>query len=386
MTIIRSLTSLPHRGTGTPMEKKAADIIENFLVSAGAVVERQGFLTPKTYIWEVLWLTWLIAAGLVSIPVFSWFSVLLLLFCTICALLFLDWRASPLAFICPGAGSENIIGQDPPRDEQEMAGENPGVRTQLILMAHYDSAPVSLLYLPSMVKNFRSSLFMNLGLIFTALLVSIFQVLYPGHSMVIWAGRALALYFLIQGGITAFDYLRYGYTNGASDNATGTAAAMVTAMRLWKKPVPAMDVRLVLTGAEETGMTGAKHYFTSLKGISPDTALVLNFDSLGKGDLKIVTKTGSITTLEYTGRLVDAAIKTARTDSRFNDVKTASWHTGDFDTLWFARAGIPSLTLTAQDTLGAIPHLHRPEDVIGNVDGAITDQAIDFAETLVRSL
>ena len=126
MTIIRSLTSLPHRGAGTPMEKNAADIIENFLVSAGADVERQGLLTPKTYIWEVLWLTCLIAAGLVSIPIFSWFSVLLLLFCAISALLFLDWRASPLAFFCPRVGSENIIGQDNPRGEQETTGENPG--------------------------------------------------------------------------------------------------------------------------------------------------------------------------------------------------------------------------------------------------------------------
>ncbi len=362
------------------MEKKAADILENELTSAGVNVERQKFYTPKTYIWEVIWLTVLIAAGLVTAPLFSWFSVALLLFCTISSFLMFDWRASPLAFLSPRVPSENIIGKMENRDLPDPPPK------KIIFMAHYDSAPVSLLYLPAMVKNFRSSLIINLLLIVLALLIAILEAIHHGNSLVLWAGRVLALYFLIQGGITAFDYFRYGYTNGASDNATGTAAAMVTAQRLWENPVREMDVTLVLTGAEETGMTGAKHYFNSLGTLSPDTTFVLNFDSLGLGDLKIITKTGSITTIDYKGRLIDSAVRTATSDIRFNGMKTASWHTGDFDTLWFTRAGIPCLTLTAQDANGLIPNLHRPQDVIDNIDESITRQAIDFAEALIRGL
>jgi len=214
-------------------------------------------------------------------------------------------------------------------------------------MAHYDSAPVSLLYLPAMVKNFRSSLFVNFFLIVAAFWVSILGALHMGGPLISWARWILALYFLVQGVLTAFDHVRYGYTNGASDNATGTAAAMVTAMRLWENPVPGLGVSVVLTGAEETG---------------------------------------SLTTLVHANKLVDAAILTAEEEIRFHCIKTATWHTGDFDTIWFARAGIPCLTLTAQDKNAAIPHLHRPEDVIENLDPLLTQLAVDFAERVIRRL
>jgi hypothetical protein len=77
---------------------------------------------------------------------------------------------------------------------------------------------------------------------------------------------------------------------------------------------------------------------------------------------------------------------TAKNNIKFNSVKKASWHTGDFDTIWFARAGIPCLTLTAQDKNAAIPNLHRPEDVIENIDKSLTEFTIDFAESLIRRL
>ena len=377
MPIIRSLTSLPHRGTGTPQEQKAADMIQTLLTQAGAQVERQGFQTPKTYIPEVLWLTALIAAGLITTPIFSWLSVGILAFCTLSAFLFFDWRYSPLGLLSPSVASENIIG----------TRGSATASTHLILMAHYDSAPVSLLYLPAMVKNFRSSLFINFFLIVAALLVSILGVLHMGDPLVSWARWILALYFLIQGVLTAFDYIRHGYTNGANDNATGTAAAMVTAMRLWENPVPGLGVSVVLTGAEETGMSGSKHYFKkNADTLSIENTLVVNFDSLGKGDLKIITKTGSLTTLVHANKLVDTAILTAEEEIRFHCIKTASWHTGDFDTIWFARAGIPCLTLTAQDKNAAIPHLHRPEDVIENIDPLLTQLAVDFAERVIRQI
>jgi len=387
MAIVRHLTFLPHRGTGTNREKEAADIIENLLASVGAHVERQVFKTPKTYIWEVIWLIVLISAGLLTTPFLSWFSVGILAFATIFSFLYFDWRASPMSFFVPSVLSENIIGSmENTAGEDSLRGDNQS-RQYLILMAHYDSAPISLLYLPSMVKNFRSSLLINLFLIAFALLISILAVLNVGQPIVSWVRLILAGYFLVQGVITSFDYIRCGYTNGASDNATGTAVAMATAKRLWDKPVPGLDVIVVLTGAEETGMNGAKYYFNKNKNnLSPENSLVLNFDSIGKGDLKIITKTGSISTVTYKGRLVDAAIQTAKSDARFNSVKQGSWHTGDFDTIWFARAGIPSLTLSAQDKDGTISNLHRPGDTIENIDENLPAFTVDFAEALIRNI
>ncbi|MCK5310627.1 MAG: M28 family peptidase [Desulfobacteraceae bacterium] len=386
MTTVRKLTSLPHRGAGTPHEKEAADIIENLLLSYGAEVERQVFKTPKTYIWEVIWLIIFIAAGLISAPFFSWFSVGILVFAVASSFLYFDWRSSPLSFFAPSVLSENITGKMKNKSEQSpVAGEEPQKR--LILMAHYDSAPISLLYLPSMVKNFRSSLMINIFLIGFALFIAILQALNIGQPVVLWICFILAGYLLIQGVITSLDYMRYGYTNGASDNATGVAVAMATAKRLWENPVTGLDVIVVLTGAEETGMNGSKYYFNKNKNdFTPENTFVLNFDSIGKGDLKIITKTGSISTVYYKGALVDAALKTAKSEDRFNSVKEASWHTGDFDTIWFARAGIESLTLSVQDKNGAILNLHRPGDTIENIDESLPAFTISFAETLIRNL
>jgi acetylornithine deacetylase/succinyl-diaminopimelate desuccinylase-like protein len=385
MIIVRNLTSLPHRGTGTPWEKKAADIIENLLTSMGAHVERQVFKTPKTYIWEVLWLILFISGGLLTTPFLSWFSVGILAFATVSSFLYFDWRASPISFFVPSVTSENIIGSMKNNIKADSPKGDNRPKKLLILMAHYDSAPISLLYLPSMVKNFRSSLMINLFLIAFAFSISFLSVLNVGEPIVSWVRLILAGYFLIQGVITCFDYIRYGYTNGASDNATGTAVAMATANRLWEKPVSGLTVIVVLTGAEETGMNGAKYYFNKTD-LAPENSFVLNFDSIGKGDLKIVTETGSITKLIYKGKLVDTAIETAKNDARFNSVKQGSWHTGDFDTIWFARAGIQSLTLSAQDTDGTISHLHRPGDTVENIDESLPAFTVDFAETLIRNL
>ncbi len=111
VSIIHGLTSLPHRGTGTPYEKQAADMIVKFLHSAGADVERQVFKTSKTYIWEIIVLTTLIATGLAITPWFPFFSVGIILFCSISSLLYFDWRSSPLSLLSPTVKSENIIGR-----------------------------------------------------------------------------------------------------------------------------------------------------------------------------------------------------------------------------------------------------------------------------------
>jgi len=378
MVIVRDLAALPHRGAATAQEQRAADILEGHLRRLGATVERQSFVTPKAYIWEVWWLIGGLVAGLLLVPIASWLAFLLVAACTVMALFYFDWRASPISLFPPRARSENIIGRMP---TQSQLGK------KLILMGHYDSAPVSLLYLPSMVKNFRQSLLMSLGLMVLAAVVALLSALKFGQPILTWLRWLLAIYFLVQGVMSSLDYLRYGHTNGASDNATGTAIAVATAERLWRKPIPGWDVEVVLTSAEEVGMVGARAYYLVHKQeLKPQHTYVLNFDNLGSGQLKIITRTGSITNIIYDNSLVQAALKTASSEPRFHQVKPGVWHTGDFDSVWFARAGLPSLTLSAQDEQGCIPNLHRPSDTIENIDETLPGFVVDFAEATIRRL
>jgi Zn-dependent M28 family amino/carboxypeptidase len=238
-----------------------------------------------------------------------------------------------------------------------------------------------------MVKNFRQSLLISLGLMVAAVLIALLEVLAIGQPLVTWIRWLLAIYFLSQGVMSTIDYLRYGFTNGAADNATGTAVAMATAERLWKEPLPGWEIEVVLTGAEETGMAGSRFYHKmNRERFSSTPTYVFNFDNLGSGDLKIITKTGSISNVIYDNALASAALETASKDSRFNKIKPSVWHTGDFDSIWFVRDGIPGLTLSAQDENGRIPNLHRPSDTIENVDASLPALAVDFAEATVRRL
>jgi len=383
MTIVRDLTALPHRGATTPQERRAADLLEGHLQRLGATVERQPFTTPKTYVWVTWWLIGALALGLLLIPAASWLALALVAVSGGLALHYFDWRASPVSLLPPQGQSENVIGRVQP--DRRAAQDQPA--RKLILMGHYDSAPVSMLYLPSMVKRFRKSLLMSLGLMVLAVIVALLAAAGLGQPVVTWLRWLLAIYFLGQGIMASIDYLRFGYTNGAADNATGTAVAIATAERLWREPIPGWDVEVVLTGAEEANLVGARAYYVAHKEeLDPLYTYVFNFDNLGAGQPKIIIRTGSITNVNYDNALVDAALATASSDPRFADVTPGVWHTGDFDSLWFTRAGIPSLTLSAQDEHGLILNLHRPTDTIANVDEALPPHAVDFAEATIRRL
>jgi hypothetical protein len=109
---------------------------------------------------------------------------------------------------------------------------------------------------------------------------------------------------------------------------------------------------------------------------------VINIDTVGTGQLCFVTRTGTLTTLNYDNELTRAA------DSLSYDlnVQKAEHRVADFDSVWFARKGIPAITLGAYDDNGLMPHIHRPEDRLENVDVACVERAVDFAVVLARKL
>lgn len=387
MAIVRELAALPHRGATTAYEKQAADMLASTLQSLGASVDRQHFLTSKTYISQVWWLLVAMSLTLILTPYISWLALVINLLIAYIGLWHFDWRSSPLSLLPPRADSQNILGKDPHSVHQDQQKRPDLKKRKMILMAHYDSAPISLLYHPLLVKNFRQSLLISLGLMQLAVVITLLEVLGVGGHITSWARWLLVLYFMLQGIMLSIDYFRYGFSNGAADNATGVAAALATAQRLWRNPIPGWQVDVVLTSAEEVVMAGARHYyFANRDRLDPRTTYVVNFDNLGKGDVKIITRTGSMTTVVYDNAIVDAALQTAAFDPKFQHIKPGAWHTADFDSIWFAREGLPSMTLSAQDEHGRIPNLHRPGDTIDNVDENVVLCAIDFAQATIRRL
>lgn len=377
MLIVDELVQLPHRGTATPAAGQARDMLRRRLEEIGATVEAQSFRTPPTYLTIVGWFVGGQVLGLLLLFVSAWAGFVLVSLSALSAWLYFDWRRSPAAALPPQVTAHNLIGR---------FNATSDVRKRLILMAHYDTAPISYLYRPEMVKGFTRSLRISVGVIVVAEAAALLALLDVEHIALSVLRVLLMIYFLIQFVLSSIDYFRFGYSNGASDNTSGVAVVLSTAGRLIMDLPPNWVLDVVLTDAEEVGMIGAHAYYQASKADLTENTYLLNIDTVGVGQLKIMTETGGLTNISYDNALVDAAKHVAAHEPRFADIKTAQWRTGDFDTARFARGGVPCLTLGALDEQGSMPNIHRPEDTITNVEPATVRYTVDFAEALARRL
>lgn len=372
--LLEKLTEFPHRGVGSKSNAKAAEVIAQELKSADFGIEYQSFRTPPTYLPIVYWLIGGITVGLLTVQWLGWASILIVAVFAVNGLLYFDWRPSWLLFLPPLVNSQNIIGRYGPSD----------AKSKLILMAHYDSAPVSFLYRRQTKDGFRNSIRSTMILMALATPVAGLSYHLPENQYLLVIRILLCVYFIGQAVLGTIGFWRKGYTNGASDNATGVVAALKTAESL-KAQLKYTEIEVVLTNAEEVGMVGAYYY---LKKKLDKTRLnyLINFDTLGNGQLKLITQTGSLTLIEYDNEITKTATSLVKSDRRFQNVTTGSWHTADFDSVWFVRAAIPCVTLAALDENGLMPNIHRPEDTLDHLDTRPMLQAIDFAMTIALKL
>ena len=251
-------------------------------------------------------------------------------------------------------------------------------------MAHYDTAPISFLYTPNMVGSFRQSLIINQFIILASFLISLFYSM-AHHELLGYLLWLLSAYFIVQLVIASVDFFRFGYSHGASDNATGVAAAVVTFHRMKEQNLDHVAVDVLLTGAEEVGMIGAKAFYEKHKSELEGTH-VINFDTLGNGSLRIITETGSFTSIKYENILSQIGQDIIATDPDLSHVTTGVWHTADFDSVWFNRGGVPALTLAALDENGLMPNIHRETDTLDTVDFKPMHDAIALASAMILKL
>ncbi|MFN4144831.1 MAG: M28 family metallopeptidase [Runella sp.] len=379
-TFLQQLTAFPHRGAGSKYEPKAAKIISNELIGQGFKVDFQPFSTPANYVSIVYWLIGGLLCGLLTVQWLGIWAVLITAFFAINGLLYFDWRPSWLIFLPPLVKSHNIIGKADSLKEPKQ---------KLILMAHYDTAPVSALYRRQTPDSFRNTIRLSMLLMALAVVVAGLSFHLPENIYLLTIKGLLSFYFIAQAILGTIGYWQKGYTNGASDNATGVVAALATAQRL-RPHLQHTQLEVVLTSAEEAGMIGAYHYWKNLQKSKPiilkERTFLINFDTLGNGNLKLITQTGSMSLIEYNNVVTETAQKIIREEKKFNHVTTGVWHTADFDSVWFVRDGYPCVTLAALDTQGTMPNIHRPEDTLDHVDTRPMLEAILLAEAIALRL
>ncbi|GAA4450326.1 M28 family peptidase [Nibrella saemangeumensis] len=375
-TFLRELTHLPHRGAATPCESEAAQLLENYLTQMEADVQTELFRTPKTYVTVVYWLLGGLVFGLLLVPYLTVTALVLVWLFVVLAWLFFNWRYSPVTRFPLQHMARNVIGRWPAQNNQKPV-------SKVILMAHYDTAPVSLLYTSSLVGNFRGSMILSLGLMVASALGATLEVLGWGLPYVTYLRYGCMGYFAVQAVLATAGYWLYGYTNGASDNATGVAAALAVADRLRQANIPHMDLEVVLTSAEEAGMIGSQHYVQEHRSDWPaGRTAVINFDTLGAGKLTLIEKTGTIEPILYDNPLTQLARRLIEQENFQHHVQTGEWHTADFDSIWLVRAGVPVITLCALDENKQMPRIHRRDDTLAAVELEALTTAVDFAGAL----
>lgn len=370
--IFEQLSEWPHRGAGSEEEMEAREKLITILTGEFEVdITEEGFDTPPTYI-RFFWLTALICA--VAVLGASMMPAVMVLLGALgfgSYFLFMDWRVSPLIWWGAQTPTANLV-----------ASKGKG-RRLYILMAHMDSAPASFAYRPGQVQNFRLSVYLSLGIMSLGVLVPL--VVGMGVSIDFQSRVAIAALLLAQAALASADFWRFGYTPGSNDNLSGVAAATSAASHLWRHMPPDAEVRLVITSAEEAGMLGAQHYWQVHRDDlrTRDTYLV-NIDTVGCDQLKYVTRSGGVTDVRYDNALTGAAALLARSNASFGEIQAAHHQVGDFDSVWFNRDGITSVTLASYDHRGLMPSIHTMDDTREKVDMAMVAKAAKFAEALVR--
>jgi hypothetical protein len=374
--IVAELSALPHRGAATSNETKAIRVLQDFLSRMDAQIHTEPFQTPRTYVTPIYWLIGGLLAGLALVPV-TGVAVGLVVYFVVMGWRYFNWQYSFITKFPPQHTAQNVIGRWPSRGS--------GKPMKLILMAHYDTAPVSLLYGPKQQASFRTSLIISLVLMAVAVVVATLEALGIGLPYIMYLRYGLMAYFLVQAITGTAGYWLKGYTNGASDNATGVAAALASADRLRQAKLPNLEIEVVLTSAEEAGMVGAYYYVKAHKREwNRAQTMVINFDTLGAGMLTVVEQTGTLEAIQYNNEPTKLARQLLQTDAFRARAQVGRWHTADFDSVWFVRNRIPVLALCALDANGRMPRIHQPNDTLDHVELTPVETAIDLAEAVVK--
>lgn len=208
-------------------------------------------------------------------------------------------------------------------------------------------------------------------------LLALLALRIPG-PVPVWA-MAFIVPALIGGGILSVGAPGNG-SAGAVDNATGIIAALVAAEHLGRHD----DVGVLLTGAEEFGMEGARAWVAH----TPRTGAFINFDGLdSRGRYRVQVHSPPAGTGESPPSAPDIARAVAAAlGGEGHDAVVRPLPLGTFvDGAVLAQAGMPGVTVSRGDwqTLGVV---HTPRDVAARVDVVSAVQAGRAAARAVELL
>jgi hypothetical protein len=174
---------------------------------------------------------------------------------------------------------------------------------------------------------------------------------------------------------------RGDYSPGAVDNASGVGLLLAMAEQFAEMPPEGLRPGFLFTGAEETGMHGARSFASGLEPGQKDQLFVLNVDMVGAGDvLRVVTSEGIIKkrlTDPRLNRILFEAAPAARGLRAIN-------RSGDFAP--FLEAGIPVASIEISGSTAAARAYHSVHDELDLVETTSLAKAAEVVGEFVRIL
>ena len=174
---------------------------------------------------------------------------------------------------------------------------------------------------------------------------------------------------------------------GANDNASGAAVASQLVAECAASPLEHTEVRLIVTGCEESGVLGAQAYARRHAEEAARTTFV-NFDTVGgEAPLTYILREGSATASRPTSpRLVELAQAIARRRPELGLEPARTTPGLPTDATVFLAHGWEAITFLAQSAEGGAPNYHWPTDTYENVSEAAIARALETGREVLREL
>ncbi|MCB9136020.1 MAG: Zn-dependent exopeptidase M28 [Anaerolineales bacterium] len=188
---------------------------------------------------------------------------------------------------------------------------------------------------------------------------------------------------VVGGGIILLEcWNQFGHQNryapGANDNASGLGVVLALAEFFARQPVQNIRLGFLFTGAEETGLHGARAFAEYLSKSNTKNVYVLNLDMVGVGDvLKTVVSDGTLPPTKTSAFLNELV---ANANPQVKEVHHVS-RSGDH--LPFLKQGIAATTLEMGYAKGFLWTYHTLNDTLETID----PQALQVtAETIIQMI
>ena len=385
---VRALEALGHRGSATENEDCAADLLIAELNGMGIEGEKVAFPGHTSLGGRMLLHVVLAAAAAVLVLVAPIAAVVL--GAAVAVSFFVEALTLGYVFshLLPRPPSRNVVARIAATDSP---------RRRILLIGHMDTQRTGFMWRPEIGERFaksgsgmpgplKSPLFLVVLAMVLVPLVGVAALLGAPPEVVTFA-VAVVLVIDAVASLILGDWARGPFVPGACDNATGAAAVLALAAAWRREPAPDVELALLLTGCEESGLGGSMAAAAAMKrdsGALPTT--FINLDTLGYGAPRYigVEYSYAATPVGYPADVLatcaDAAIELGLEDAGPHTLPVCG------DALPFLVRGIPGASILTFEPGPHMPNYHQMTDTADRMDFAIGWRAVEFGEAVLKRL